>query len=206
VSEVERAAGKNKIIITFRIEDVVISKVLEYFLSSRHWLDAQSPPLEEHLERLAGTVKLHLDGKDSKKIKCPICGVELRGDAIFCDMCGALVNKAKESKPTPKVLESIPKAPEPVAKAPEPIPKAPKPTPKELKTIAKEPKPIAKAPVCLNCGNELRPEAVFCNKCGAPVGTVAKPAAITRPSHCPSCGNELRPEAVFCNQCGIRIS
>lgn len=56
--EVERAVSKGVAIIPFRIQDVVPSKSMEYFLSSPHWLDAMHPPLDKHLEYLADTVQL----------------------------------------------------------------------------------------------------------------------------------------------------
>ncbi len=58
--EVERAVHKGVTIIPLRIEDVPLGKTLEYFISSSHWLDAFSPSVEAHLERLAETVKLLL--------------------------------------------------------------------------------------------------------------------------------------------------
>ena len=42
--EVERAVHKQLHILPFRIEDVVPSKSLEYFLSAQHWMDAFTPP------------------------------------------------------------------------------------------------------------------------------------------------------------------
>ncbi len=42
--EVERAVHKQVSILPFRIEDVVPSKSLEFFLSSQHWMDAFPPP------------------------------------------------------------------------------------------------------------------------------------------------------------------
>jgi len=54
--EIERAVHKNVPVLPFRIEDVLPSKSLEYFLSSQHWLDAFPPPLEPYLERLVATV------------------------------------------------------------------------------------------------------------------------------------------------------
>ncbi len=50
--EVERAVHKDRRILPFRIEDVVPSKSLEYFLSSQHWLDGFPPPREPHYARL----------------------------------------------------------------------------------------------------------------------------------------------------------
>ncbi|MDO8715646.1 MAG: AAA family ATPase [Dehalococcoidales bacterium] len=55
--EVERAVSKAIPIVTLRIEDVVLSKAMELYLSSTHWLDAVTPPIEEHLEKLADILK-----------------------------------------------------------------------------------------------------------------------------------------------------
>jgi hypothetical protein len=54
--EVERAVSKGIPIIPFRIEDAPLSEDMEYFISGSHWLDALSPPLETHFNRLAETV------------------------------------------------------------------------------------------------------------------------------------------------------
>lgn len=54
--EVERAVAKGLIIIPFRIEDVLPTKAMEFFISTAHWLDAFTPPLQIHLEHLATTI------------------------------------------------------------------------------------------------------------------------------------------------------
>jgi hypothetical protein len=54
--EVERAVNKGLPIIPVRIEDAAPSKALEYFISTPHWLDAFTPPLEERLNQLAAAV------------------------------------------------------------------------------------------------------------------------------------------------------
>ena len=54
--EIERAVNKGIAIIPFRVEDVVPSKDLEYFISSCHWLDAMNPPLEKHIGELATAI------------------------------------------------------------------------------------------------------------------------------------------------------
>lgn len=51
--EVERAVHKGIPVIPLRIEDVAPTDSLEYFISSPHWLDAFTPPLEGHLRHLA---------------------------------------------------------------------------------------------------------------------------------------------------------
>ena len=50
--EVERAVHRRVTVLPFRIESVLPSRSLEYFLSSQHWLDAFPPPLEPHYTRL----------------------------------------------------------------------------------------------------------------------------------------------------------
>jgi len=55
--EVERAVNQGLVIIPFRIEAVLPSENMEYFLSSTHWLDAMTPPLESHIQSLVDTVQ-----------------------------------------------------------------------------------------------------------------------------------------------------
>src|SRR5437870_1760618 len=55
--EVQLAANSRLHIVQFRIEDIVPNDDLEYYHSSPHWLDALSPPLERHLDRLQASVK-----------------------------------------------------------------------------------------------------------------------------------------------------
>lgn len=59
--EVERAVNRGLTIIPFRIEDVPMSRTLEFFISMPHWLDALTPPLQLHLDRLAETARLNLE-------------------------------------------------------------------------------------------------------------------------------------------------
>jgi hypothetical protein len=54
--EVERAVGKRVPIIPFRIENIALGESLEYFLSSSHWLEAYTEPLEVHLNYLIGVL------------------------------------------------------------------------------------------------------------------------------------------------------
>jgi hypothetical protein len=64
--EVERAVSKGTAIIPVRIEDVVPSKTLEYFISTPHWLDAFTPPMERHLKQLASSVQALLEIQSSR--------------------------------------------------------------------------------------------------------------------------------------------
>jgi hypothetical protein len=58
--EVERAASGGTVVIPFRIEDVSLSKSLQYFIGPVHWLDALTPPLENHLNQLADSIDVLL--------------------------------------------------------------------------------------------------------------------------------------------------
>ena len=69
--EVERAVHKNVSILPFRIESVVPSKSLEYFLSSQHWMDAFSPPREAHYARLCAYLRGQLGKTESDRNAAP---------------------------------------------------------------------------------------------------------------------------------------
>jgi len=59
--EVERAVSKEKIIVPFRVENIFPSGSLEYALSTTHWLDAVTPPMEQHFQALRSTLRRILD-------------------------------------------------------------------------------------------------------------------------------------------------
>ena len=65
--EVERAVHNGKPIIPLRIEDILPTGTLEFSISTAHWLDAFSPPMERHLNYLADTVAAILEGKPQPK-------------------------------------------------------------------------------------------------------------------------------------------
>ena len=52
MNEIERAVSHGVTIIPFRIEDVAPSEDLELFISSCHWLDALTPPIEAKISEL----------------------------------------------------------------------------------------------------------------------------------------------------------
>jgi hypothetical protein len=70
--EVERAVHRQLPILPFRVEAVLPTKSLEYFLSAQHWLDAFPPPLAPHYERLCQQVKNLLRvGAPSARVASP---------------------------------------------------------------------------------------------------------------------------------------
>jgi hypothetical protein len=58
--EVAEAVDRGIPIIPFRIEDVQPSKEIGYYIKTIHWLDALTPPLERHLQKLAETAQVLL--------------------------------------------------------------------------------------------------------------------------------------------------
>jgi WD40 repeat protein len=69
--EVERAVNKGIPVIPFRIEDVAPTETLEYFISTPHWLDAFTPPLERHLEYLAEVARKIVGGPEVSAVAVP---------------------------------------------------------------------------------------------------------------------------------------
>jgi predicted Zn finger-like uncharacterized protein len=69
--EVERAASKDIPIVPLRIENVVPSEALEYFISSHHWMDALTPPFEPHIRRLAVKLRQMLSARTKSASTSP---------------------------------------------------------------------------------------------------------------------------------------
>ena len=59
-TEVERAFNLEKTIILFRVENVEPSVEIQYFIGTRQWLDAFTPPLEQHINRLIVVLERNL--------------------------------------------------------------------------------------------------------------------------------------------------
>ena len=59
--EVERAVGRNVVIIPFRIDDIIPSDSMDYFLKVAHWLDAKDMDLDSAIDHLARTIAAFLE-------------------------------------------------------------------------------------------------------------------------------------------------
>ena len=55
--EVERAVSSDKVILPFRVEEVMPTGAMEYCLGGTHWLDAFSKPLDPHVASLVATLQ-----------------------------------------------------------------------------------------------------------------------------------------------------
>jgi tetratricopeptide (TPR) repeat protein len=71
IKEVDRAVHHCLAIIPLRLEDVPMSKQLEYYVSDVHWLDALTPPLEAHISKLCKIIHklLTIDKVETDDIK-----------------------------------------------------------------------------------------------------------------------------------------
>ncbi len=69
--EIERAVSQGVTVMPLRIEDVAPAKSLDYFIGSVHWLDALTPPLEMHLQRLSENVQTLLSRNDTRNDVLP---------------------------------------------------------------------------------------------------------------------------------------
>ena len=58
-NEIEIASNKEKIIIPFKIEEVILDDALEFFLGKVHWVDAQNKP-GEYFEELRKQCLIHI--------------------------------------------------------------------------------------------------------------------------------------------------
>jgi hypothetical protein len=120
--EVERAVNKKVVIVPFRIENVVPTKSMEYFLYSTHWLDALTPDLENHIARLNEIVNALMNAEKlpAKKVKPVGKGSKLKprspvfwmatGMFLTLGVIGilGLVNNKLSSPAVTQVIEPIP--------------------------------------------------------------------------------------------------
>jgi len=70
--EVDIAFEERRPIIPFRIEDVAPSDELYYCIADRHWLDALTPPVEQHIERLVAALRRFVVEPESVPAPVPI--------------------------------------------------------------------------------------------------------------------------------------
>ena len=67
LTEVNEAMSNGAVIIPFRIEDILPSKAMKYLISVPHWLDAMTPPLEQHIQELEETIRILVDNERRKQ-------------------------------------------------------------------------------------------------------------------------------------------
>ncbi|WP_170963944.1 toll/interleukin-1 receptor domain-containing protein [Agromyces tardus] len=57
VREVGAAVANNVIVVPFRVDATELTGAMSYYLSTEHWLDAVTPPIESHVAQLATVVR-----------------------------------------------------------------------------------------------------------------------------------------------------
>lgn len=120
--EIERSVSHGIPILPFRVEDVAPSPSLEYFISDAHWLDAVTPPMEQHLKHLAGTVRMLLDRESASSTAVNVTGdVEVAPDSAALSSESPLVG-SREGAPaapaSPLGVASASLTPQPSARRP----------------------------------------------------------------------------------------
>lgn len=111
--ELTHAVNKGRIIIPFRIEDVPPSKSMEYLIGVPHWLDAVTPPIEQHIDHLIETVE-HIIGPRTRPA-APADTVPLQATLPVPEPSSS---HTPPVKPSPAPLRE----PEPSTPAAEPLP------------------------------------------------------------------------------------
>jgi len=105
--EVQLAANSRLHIVQFRIDAVAPSDDLEYYLSGPHWLDAVTPPLENHLAQLQTSVKALL--------ALPRAGEAEKAAPPRAPRTGSVAEPSEETRPA---RQAIATAPLPIAVTP----------------------------------------------------------------------------------------
>ncbi len=59
LNEINSAVNYGVTILPFKVDASELNESMEYYLGRTHWLDALTPPLEQHIQHLADTIKLH---------------------------------------------------------------------------------------------------------------------------------------------------
>lgn len=119
IREIERAANRGIPILPFRVDDTVLSKSLEYFLSSAHWLDAFDGEMQRHLDLLGNNVAQILSREDAiRGVAPPPAGRKQRNRLVMVwaacaagllAICGA-VFLARQWQVTPRPSDVSPQS------------------------------------------------------------------------------------------------
>ena len=104
LNEVNRAFSQNITVIPFRIDNVEPTKSLEYYIGRTHWLDAITPPLEKHIDKLVDTILAILGRKKEDKQPLPHAGFKQEEKADL----DVLEEKLAERQAQKQTEEKIP--------------------------------------------------------------------------------------------------
>ncbi|MCX6373650.1 MAG: TIR domain-containing protein, partial [Actinobacteria bacterium] len=140
--ELDMAVTSRLPMIPLRVEDVLPRESIEYYLAGHHWLDAFTPPLEDHLRRLAAAITtiLRRSAAPAGRSAEAAASETGRSEAAAFEpaVMAASPQAAATHEPEPEAL-----APEPEAEAETP---APEPEPEPAPEPAPEPEPLVQTP------------------------------------------------------------
>jgi hypothetical protein len=124
IRELEIAADNGIPIIPIRIEDIEPTDAMRYYVKSLHWLDALTPPLERHLEKITASVQAllsidnnettspaavaHTEPAPQKRSPLPVWALILIGLAALSILGGGAWLIAKSSRTNPPVAATNP--------------------------------------------------------------------------------------------------
>lgn len=108
--EVRLALDREKPVVPFRIENVNPDGTLAYYMTSVHWLDALTPPLEQHLQTLVNSIR-RLLGRDDIGQKPRLTVAAAKPEPPR--------RPPPQPAPAPKPANAVPAAPRPANAVPE---------------------------------------------------------------------------------------
>lgn len=130
IRELEIAADNGIPIIPIRIEDIEPTDAMRYYVKSLHWLDALTPPLERHLEKITASVQalLSIDADETtisagathpksaaqKRSPLPVWAVILIGLAALAILGGGawlIINITRANPPVAEVIPAMEETP-----------------------------------------------------------------------------------------------
>jgi len=156
--EVERAIHLGRTVIPLRVQDIEPAGALNYFISASHWLDAFTPPIEGHLERLGDAVQALLEKSGARVAadRAPPSAPQSRPDARAPAAPAASASRGLAPIAITAAVVALaagglawqfwPKAPAPAAPT---VATAPLPTPPKPATPTAQPAPGAALPNAL---------------------------------------------------------
>jgi len=63
LNEINSCVNHEVSILPFKIDEVMMHEAIEYYLGKTHWLEAMTPPLEEHIIKLADRIKNFIENE-----------------------------------------------------------------------------------------------------------------------------------------------
>ena len=68
LNEINSAVNNGITIIPFKMDDAILSENMEYYLGKTHWLDALTPPIEAHVNKLVKIIQHYTENDKEKAV------------------------------------------------------------------------------------------------------------------------------------------